>query len=187
MTLVTNGMADFIQDTGISVGPPAVGLFSAEERLGSALSAVWSVDMFLQAAGGIDGIFAEGRPGDHVSPEGDTRCEADQVSERGTLAKLKQQGFVKTGSYRGTWVAQSVERPTSAHVMISRSVSSSPTSCSVLTAQSLGPALDSVSPSLTLPLPGSWSLSQEYIKHWGTWVAQSVKRPTSARSRSRGP
>ena len=37
---------------------------------------------------------------------------------------------------RGAWVARSVKRPTSAQVMISRSVSSSPTSGSVLTAQS---------------------------------------------------
>ena len=48
----------------------------------------------------------------------------------------------------GAWVAQSVERPTAAQVMISRSVSSSPASGSVLTAQSLEPASDSVSPSL---------------------------------------
>ena len=52
---------------------------------------------------------------------------------------------------RGAWVAQSVERPTSAQVMISRSVSSSPASGSVLTAQSLEPASDSVSPSLSAP------------------------------------
>ena len=39
--------------------------------------------------------------------------------------------------FRGAWVAQSVERPTSAQVMISRFVGSSPTSGSVLTAQSL--------------------------------------------------
>ena len=49
---------------------------------------------------------------------------------------------------RGAWVAQSVKRPTSAQVMISRSVSSSPVSGSVLTAQSLEPVSDSVSPSL---------------------------------------
>ena len=48
----------------------------------------------------------------------------------------------------GAWVAQLVKRPTSAQVMISRSVSSSPTSGSVLTAQSLEPVSDSVSPSL---------------------------------------
>ena len=45
----------------------------------------------------------------------------------------------------GTWVAQSVKHLTSAQVMISRFVSSSPTSGSALTAQSLEPALDSVS------------------------------------------
>ena len=51
-------------------------------------------------------------------------------------------------SLRGAWVAQSVERLTSAQVMISRSVSSGPASGSVLTAQSLEPVSDSVSPSL---------------------------------------
>ena len=51
----------------------------------------------------------------------------------------------------GAWVAQSVERPTWAQVMISRFVSSSPASGSVLTAQSLEPALGSVSPSLSAP------------------------------------
>ena len=51
---------------------------------------------------------------------------------------------------RGPWGAQSVERPTSAQITISRFVSSSPVSGSVLTAQSLEPASDSVSPSLFL-------------------------------------
>ena len=60
---------------------------------------------------------------------------------------------------RGTWVAQSVERLTSAQVMISRFVSSSPASGSVLTAQGLEPALDSVSPSLSAPLLLILSLS----------------------------
>ena len=49
---------------------------------------------------------------------------------------------------RGAWVAQSVKPPTLAQVMISQSVSSSPASGSVLTAQSLEPVSDSVSPSL---------------------------------------
>ena len=53
---------------------------------------------------------------------------------------------------RGAWVARSVKRPTSAQVMISRSVSSSPASGSVLTAQSLEPVSDSVSPPLSAPL-----------------------------------
>ena len=48
----------------------------------------------------------------------------------------------------GAWVAQSVKGPTSAQVVISHSVSSSPASGSVLTAQSLEPVSDSVSPSL---------------------------------------
>ena len=47
-------------------------------------------------------------------------------------------------------MAQSVERLTSAQVMILRSVGSSPASGSVLIAQSLEPASDSVSPSLSL-------------------------------------
>ena len=46
-------------------------------------------------------------------------------------------------------MAQSVKRPTSAQVMISQFVSSSPMSGSVLTARSLEPDLDSVSPSLS--------------------------------------
>ena len=54
-------------------------------------------------------------------------------------------------NYWGTWVAQSLKHPTSAQVMISQSVSSSPASGSVLTAQSLEPASDSVSPSFSAP------------------------------------
>ena len=52
---------------------------------------------------------------------------------------------------QGAWVAQSVKRPTSAQVMISQFVGSSPASGSVLTAQSLEPASDSVSPPLSAP------------------------------------
>ena len=51
----------------------------------------------------------------------------------------------------GAWGAQSVERPTSAQVMMSHSVSLSPASGSVLTAQSLEPTSDSVSPPLSAP------------------------------------
>ena len=69
-------------------------------------------------------------------------------------------------SYRGAWVAQSVERPTSAQVTISRFVGSSPApaSGSVLTAQSLEPVSDSVSPSLSAspppPAPRQYCLPQ---------------------------
>ena len=58
---------------------------------------------------------------------------------------------IKNKLYWGAWVAQSVKQPTSAQVMISRSLSSSPASGSVLTAQSLEPVSDSVSPSLSAP------------------------------------
>ena len=51
----------------------------------------------------------------------------------------------------GTRVAQLVKPLTSAQVMILWFMSSSPTLGSVLTAQSLDPALDSVSPSLPAP------------------------------------
>ena len=57
----------------------------------------------------------------------------------------------------GAWVAQSVEHPTSAQVMMSPFVDSSPASGSVLTAQSLEPA--SVSVYLSLPLPRLCSVS----------------------------
>ena len=56
-------------------------------------------------------------------------------------------------------VAQSVERPTSAQVMISQFMGSSPTSGSVLIAQSLEPASDSWSPSLPAPPLLALSLS----------------------------
>ena len=59
---------------------------------------------------------------------------------------------------RGAWVVQSVKRLTLAQVMISLFVGLSPTSGSVLTAQSLEPTLDSVSQSLSLPLPCSYSV-----------------------------
>ena len=62
-------------------------------------------------------------------------------------------------------MAQSVEHPTSAQVMILRSVSSTPMSGPVLTAQSLEPASDSGSPSPSalppLALCLSLSLSQK--------------------------
>ena len=61
----------------------------------------------------------------------------------------------------GHWVAQLVERPTLAQVMISQFVSLSPTSGSVLTDQSLEPASVSVSPSLCSSPAHMLSLSQK--------------------------
>ena len=68
----------------------------------------------------------------------------------------------QTGTRDGlNLTAQSVKRLTSAQVMISRFVSSIPAWGSVLTAQSLEPASDSVSPSLSAPPPLTLSLSQK--------------------------
>ena len=73
------------------------------------------------------------------------------------------QALQKVIHSQGIWVAQSVKHPTSAWVMVSHFMGSSPTSGSVLTAQSLEPAMDSVS--LTLcPSPTcarAHSLSQK--------------------------
>ena len=59
----------------------------------------------------------------------------------------------------GAWVAQSVKHLTLAQVMISQFVGSSPVSGSVLTAQSLEPASDAVSPLLSAPPQLMLSLS----------------------------
>ena len=64
---------------------------------------------------------------------------------------------------RGAWVARSVKRPTSAQVMISRLVGSSPASGSVLTARSLA-LLRILRLPLSLPLPGSRSVSLSVSK-----------------------
>ena len=58
---------------------------------------------------------------------------------------------------KGDWVAQSVERPTSARGMISQFVGFSSLSGSVLTAQSLEPASD-FGVSLSLSAPSSLAL-----------------------------
>ena len=60
---------------------------------------------------------------------------------------------------RGSRVTQSVARPTSAQVMISQHMRSSPAWGSVLAARSLEPVSDSVSPSLSAPSLHSLSLS----------------------------
>ena len=57
-------------------------------------------------------------------------------------------------------MAQEVKHLTSAQVMISQFMGSSPVSGSVLIAQSLEPALDSVSPSLTAPPPLTLSFAK---------------------------
>ena len=69
----------------------------------------------------------------------------------GLWKPLRHSALLRIVKNRGAWVAQSVERPTSAQVMISWFMSLSPTSGSVLTPQSLEPVSDSVSPSLSAP------------------------------------
>ena len=67
---------------------------------------------------------------------------------------------------RGAWVAQSVKCLTWAQVMISWFMGSSPKSGSVLTAQSLEPASDSVSPFVSARPPLALCLSLSKIsKH----------------------
>ena len=72
-----------------------------------------------------------------------SRVQLPEQVDSGTPGKI-----IKTKTMRGAWVAQSVKRPTSAQVMISWFMGSNPASGSVLTAQSLEPVSDSVSPSL---------------------------------------
>ena len=61
--------------------------------------------------------------------------------------------FIIKHEHRDAWLAQSDKRPTLGQGMISQSVGSSPVSGSVLTAQNLDPASDSVSPTLSDPPP----------------------------------
>ena len=93
----------------------------------------------------------------HHSEERDTLM---WVKTGGSQAKMKNSNLKR---YRGLWVAQLVKCPTSAQVMISPVPSSSLESGCVLTAQSLEPASDSVSPSLFSP-PLSHSPSKINIK-----------------------
>ena len=75
----------------------------------------------------------------------------------------------KNSSRQGAWVAQSVKRLTLAQVVVSWFMSPNPTWGSVLTAQSLEPASDSVSPSLPFLCSCSVSLSLSKInKHLKT-------------------
>ena len=72
------------------------------------------------------------------------------VKKGGERKHRERKSWLKT-SYGGAKVAQLVKLPTSAQVVILRSVSSSPTWVSALTAQSLEPASDSASPSPSAP------------------------------------
>ena len=75
---------------------------------------------------------------------------------------------------RGARVAQLVEHPTSAQVMISTVHEFEPTLGSGLTAQSLDPALDSVSPSLSLCSSPTHALSLS-LKNKPTFKKLKIK------------
>ena len=75
------------------------------------------------------------------------RCNEDPLASKAKILS----GPLRKGLLKGAWVAQSVKRLISAQVMISQLVGSSPASGSVLTAWSLEPVSDSVSPSLSAP------------------------------------
>ena len=99
-----------------------------------------------------------------------TRCSYDELHVHTATwmlhikRKTKDAGLIeyqvdKSKTHiRGTWVAQWVKRSTSAQVMISPLVSLSPAWGSVLTAWSLEPTSDSVSP-VSLPAPPPLMLS----------------------------
>ena len=80
------------------------------------------------------------------------KVQTSLVGKQRTWGQLPSLANVfENENLRGAWVAWSVKRPTLAQFMISRSVNSSPVSGSGLMAQSLEPASDSVSPSLSAP------------------------------------
>ena len=81
-------------------------------------------------------LILPGISGDWESQVGIGESHGETITKKGIVG-------------RSTWVAQSVKHPT--QVMISQFMGSSPMSGSVLTAQSLDPALNSMSPSLCTP------------------------------------
>ena len=101
-----------------------------------------------------------------AEPADPPRCPENSISRENTEWNANLYKDTKSIRYQGAWVAQSVECPTSAQVMISWFVSLSPASGSVLTAQSLERASDSVSPSLSAPSPIMLCLSlSKLTKH----------------------
>ena len=83
-------------------------------------------------------------------------------------------------------MAQLGKHLTSAQVMISRFMSSNLVLGSVLTAQSLEPALDSVSHSLSLPLPHCLSLSLKNKYTLKKKKKKSLTKKVSPRRKRKG-
>ena len=104
------------------------------------------------------------RPG-HRGGHSAVRKQGPHLSQEGLVNASWEKGLINRRQAWDAWVAQSVERLTSAQVMISRFMSLSPASGFVLTARSLEPASHSVSPSLSdLPRSRSLSVSKINIK-----------------------
>ena len=95
-------------------------------------------------------------------------------------------GFKKQHKWWGAWVAQLVKCSTLAQVIISRFVGSSSVLGSVLTAQSLEPASDSLSPSLFVPPPLTVSVSQKWIKTLKKFKKKTQHKPANGKKRERG-
>ena len=88
------------------------------------------------------------------------RTEKRILDQKFNYLQPVPQFYLERSAQRGARVAHSVKRQTSAEV-VSRLVSWSPASGSVLMAQSLEPASDSVSPSLADPPLLAFCLSQK--------------------------
>ena len=132
------------------------------ERCGDRSRCLWS------------GLWKRGEGKTRVRPTkglvpGDSAVEVAAWKRHTELASLvfihrmppSHAGFVAGSVIRKAfpWGIQLVKHLTSAQVMISRFMGSSPASGSVWTARSLEPVSDSVCPPLSLPLPCSLSLS----------------------------
>ena len=81
------------------------------------------------------------------------------VAARGSVHAQLSCFNLEEGLPQGTWESQLVKPPPSAQVMISWFVGSSPATGSGLTGQSLEPASDAPSPSLSAPSPITLGLS----------------------------
>ena len=148
------GVADITQKSqmaplprlGNAPPPPRPGLTGvtreARESVQEARSAPSYVMHALQP--GTRGVYRRTDTRNQQDLREDSPAERHQLRQGSCCLMTKAKGKQS----RDAGGAQSVERPTSARVRISPSVSSSPGSGSVLMARSLEPASDSVSPSL---------------------------------------
>ena len=106
----------------------------------------WKVRLEIEMSSGYEGDITQMFAGHWVGAccVGMGACREERVGQCLYVAILKF-------TLRGTWVAQLGKHLTSTQIMILQFMGSSPTLGSGLTAQSLEPALDSVSPSLSAP------------------------------------